>query len=491
MVPGVVVSRPLLEPLEPRALFSGDFSARISFAPEAAPDARGFRLDAGSGYGRRGNGLTYGWSSDKHADAVQVTSDYDNARLNAHINMDGGDTWSIAVPNGWYNLSALAGDPTRIDGDYRITAEGKAFVRGKPVEGFPFIEGRTTVQVTDGKLTLASATRSVNNRLCSIMIAETDAPAEVPNGAAINWSADSIASPTERVEAATAQVGDTLFVMGGFVDNYDGSTPRFDALNVKTGQWTRLADLPGPQTHMAAATDGRYIYTAGGQTGEAYSPDITAAVYRYDIARNRWQSFSRLPEIRVGGTMSVLNNQLHFVGGTDATLVTSQATHYVLDLDDPRAGWTEARPLPNAADHLGGIVVNGDWFVLGGENDHTTSYLARSDFYRYDARRDRWMTLPNMPTGLSHQEAGLLTDGVRIFTLAGMRDSQQMTPLVYSFDLRTGVWAEHTSMPAGRKGGFAWLEDGRFHYLTGEETGGGLPRGGYVGQIVGAQRVRR
>ena len=485
------MSRPLVESLEARALLRSEFTARIHFAPDDGPAVRGFRLDAGSAYGRRGNGLTYGWSRDKQNDAVHVTSSYDNPRLDAHINVDGGDTWSIAVPKGWYNLSALAGDPTTIDGDYRISAEGQAFVRGKPVEGFPFIEGRATVHVTDGKLTLASATRSVNNRLCSVMISETDAPVEVPSGNAIKWTADSIVSPTERVESATVRVDDVLYVMGGFIDDYEGSTPRFDALNVKTGQWTRLADLPGPQTHMAAATDGRYIYTAGGQTGEAYSPDITDAVYRYDIARNTWQSYSRLPDIRVGGTMTVSDNKLHFVGGVDATLVTSQATHYVLDLEDPRAGWTEAAPLPNAADHLGGIDVNGDWYVLGGENDHTTSYLARSDFYRYDAKKDRWITLPNMPTGLSHQEAGLLTDGVRIFTLAGMRDSQQMTSLVYSFDLRTGTWAEHTDMPAGRKGGFAWLDDGRFHYLTGEETGGGLPHGGYVGEIIGPQRIRR
>ena len=472
-------------------MMSSDFSARINFAPVDAPDARGFRLDAGSTYGRRGNGLTYGWSANKAADAAYTPSRYDNTRLDSHVNMDGGDTWSIAVPNGWYNLAAVAGAPNTIDGDYRITAEGQAFVRGKPVEGFPFIEGRGTVHVTDGKLTLASATSSVNNRLASIMIAATDAPADVPNGNAIRWSPDSIASPTERVEAATARIGDVLYVMGGFVDDYENSTPRFDALNVKTGEWTRLTDLPGPQTHMAAATDGRYLYTAGGQTGKAYSTDITPAVYRYDIARNLWQSYSRLPEIRVGGTMTVLDNKLHFVGGFDATLVTSQADHYVLDLNDPRAGWTKARSLPNAADHLGSIVVNGQWFVLGGENDHTTSYLARNDFYRYDADRDRWITLPNVPTGLSHQEAGVLTDGVRIFTLAGMTDSQKMTGLVYSFDLRTGVWSEHTSMPAGRKGGIAWLEDGRFHYLTGEETAGGLPAGGYVGEIIGPQRVRR
>jgi hypothetical protein len=54
----------------------------------------------------------------------------------------------------------------------------------------------------------------------------------------------------------------------------------------------------------------------------------------------------------------------------------------------------------------------------------------------------------------------------------------------------SGEWREHTQMPGARKGGFAWLDGTRFHYLTGEEAGSGLPTAD-VGEIIGRQRVRR
>lgn len=473
-----------IEPLEQRRLLAADFAVRVNFSTESAPTAKGYKLDYGAEYGRRGNGLTYGWSSAKSGDASYQQSKYNTPYGDSHIDVDSGDTWSINVPNGWYTVRALTGDPTTLDGDYRLNVDGQPLVKGKPYPGFPFIEGIATLRVTDGKLTVASAPRAENNRLCTISIVATDAPVPTPKGVSIDWSENrSVKSPVARVEASIVRTGSKIIVMGGFDEQYYGTTRRVDVLDTNTGQWTRLADLPGAQTHMAAASDGRYVYIAGGQSGPLLSDDLTADVWRLDLNTNKWQRFGALPEIRAGATMQILRNELHLIGGNDHTRVISQSTHLVLDLDNPNAGWREAAPLPVATDHHTSIVVNGDLYVLGGETDHGTSYFARSDFFRYNMGADTWTRLPDMPMGMSHQEAATLTDGTRIIVLAGQTDVQQMTANVYSYDIAKERWVQHTSLPNARKGGVAYLKDDSIFYFAGDDEKYGQPTWAYEGKI--------
>ncbi|HEX8324113.1 MAG TPA: kelch repeat-containing protein [Tepidisphaeraceae bacterium] len=463
---------------------ANDFSVRINFAPESAPDAPGYRIDYGAEYGRRSNGLTYGWNRDKRSDTSYEQSEYDTVRGDARIAFYSGDSWSIAVPDGWYAVRALSGDPFTLEADYRLNVEGQPLLKGKPYPGFPFIEGLTTVKVTDGRLTVTSAPRAAENRLNAIQIAATDPPTAVPAGVNISWTRDdSVRSPVARVESAVVRMGDLLVVMGGFTDQYLAATRRVDVLNTKTGEWTRWADLPGPETHIAAATDGRYIYAAGGQTGPLLSDDLTAAVYRYDPKRDVWEPFGELPEIRAGAQMQYVNKKLHVIGGDDETRVVAQSSHYVLDPKDPDAGWQEAAPLPVATDHHSSIVVNGDMYILGGEIDHGTSYITRSDFFVYQAGADKWVRLPDMPSGLSHQEASTLTDGRRIIAIAGQADVQQISGLVYSYDIARGVWEQHTSLPTPRKGGVAWLDGKVLQYFAGDDDKFGQPTWSYKGVI--------
>jgi N-acetylneuraminic acid mutarotase len=470
--------------IEKRLFLAADFAVRVNFAPIDAPDPDGYKLDYGAAYSRRGNGLTYGWSSDKRGDTSHRESKYDNARGDSHIAVGHSDSWSINVPNGWYQVRALSGDPSTLDGDYRFNVEATPLLKGKPYPGFPFIEGITTVRVTDGKVTVTSDARAKNNRLNSLSILAVDAPVAPPRGVNIDWSRDNtVASPVARVEAAIVRMGDLVVVMGGFTNEYLGATRRVDVLNTKTNQWTRWADLPEAQTHIAAATDGRYIYIAGGQIGPLLSPNLTDKVWRFDPKTNQWEAFGQLPTIRAGAQMQFIDGKLHLVGGDDETRVVSQSTHYVLDLANPSAGWTEAAPLPVATDHHTTIVVDGDLYVLGGEIDHGTSYFTRSDFFRYDAATDTWATLPSMPTGLSHQEAATLTDGRRIIVIAGQADVQQMSNKVYSYDLATGVWEEHTGLPNARKGGIAWLDGDTIHYFAGDDEKFGQPTWSYKGVI--------
>jgi glucose/arabinose dehydrogenase len=154
---------------------AGPFSANVNFQPEAAPSYPGYSVDGGSVYGPRSNGLTYGWNVSTAAAAYDRNSRRSpDQRYDTLIAMQQGNPdsyWEIAVPNGMYTVRIVAGDANvNKKAAYRITAEGLLTVNGAPTNFARWVEGTRTVQVADGRLTIASGAGASNNRLCFLEI---------------------------------------------------------------------------------------------------------------------------------------------------------------------------------------------------------------------------------------------------------------------------------------------------------------------------------
>ncbi len=87
-----------------------------------------------------------------------------------------------------------------------------------------------------------------------------------------------------------------IYVFGGFKGWYGWND--FDLLlaggevyDPETGEWTPIADMPIPLARVGCATDGEYIYVAGGTTGDDFlaHSDLTL---RYDPVADRWESLT-------------------------------------------------------------------------------------------------------------------------------------------------------------------------------------------------------
>jgi hypothetical protein len=154
---------------------SASNTIRINFQLASAPVPGGYLPDGGLVYGARGNGQTYGWSSDNTAQAKDRNSTrspdqaYDTL---THMQRPANPNaiWEIGLPNGSYIVRLVAGDASYYDSVYRIAAEGVLVVSGTPTTGTRWIEGGATVTVADGRLTLTSAAGSSNNKVCFIEI---------------------------------------------------------------------------------------------------------------------------------------------------------------------------------------------------------------------------------------------------------------------------------------------------------------------------------
>ncbi|WP_257447319.1 hypothetical protein [Archangium lipolyticum] len=164
----------------PAAAQSGPFSPfapfelRVNFQPASAPVPAGFVVDSGQVFGSRGNGYTYGWSADNTAntrdrnDPNTPSQAYDTL---IRTQNGGNFTWELAVPNGYYQVRLVAGDPGYTDSDYRFNVEYYGDVlKGTPTEGQRFFESVTTLDVNDGRLTIRNDSFAVNNKLAFVEV---------------------------------------------------------------------------------------------------------------------------------------------------------------------------------------------------------------------------------------------------------------------------------------------------------------------------------
>jgi hypothetical protein len=78
--------------------------------------------------------------------------------------------WEIAVPNGSYLVRAVAGDATDFLVTYRIAVEGVLTVSGRSTSASRWVEGTATVSVSDGWITIRSASGATANRICFVEI---------------------------------------------------------------------------------------------------------------------------------------------------------------------------------------------------------------------------------------------------------------------------------------------------------------------------------
>jgi hypothetical protein len=80
--------------------------------------------------------------------------------------------WEIAVPKGTYTVHLVSGDALNFSSVYRISVEGVLTVNGTPTDSRRWVEGTSTITVTDGRLTLRNASGSNNNKICFLEITQ-------------------------------------------------------------------------------------------------------------------------------------------------------------------------------------------------------------------------------------------------------------------------------------------------------------------------------
>ncbi len=139
-----------------------------------------------------------------------------------------------------------------------------------------------------------------------------------------------------RAAPAAAAAGDKLVVVGG--QNGKQIVPRTEVFDGNS--WSDAADLPTPREHLAAVSDGTYVYAIGGRF--LSSDKNSAALERFDPASGTWTKLVGMPTPRGSYGAAYLDGRIVAVGGEEPTMVLN-----VVEMYDIAAGkWSTITPMP-------------------------------------------------------------------------------------------------------------------------------------------------
>jgi hypothetical protein len=476
--PRPIVDEPAADPASIHRL-RGGFKMNVNFQPADATEVpAGFRVDLGRPFLTRANGFSYGWDRNIENETRDRNAN-GNGRFGEQFDTfvhTRGASWSVAVPNGFYAVNLIAGDENYLDSEHRFNVNGQPAMQGVPRETHPWIEGLIVVEVTDNLLTVSTDSRADNPKLSFVTILQVQPPPPVGDGQDIAFSQVGT-GPADRIEAGKAVVGDKVYVMGGYINNYSGVSDRFDIYDKTTGTWSEGPAIPGAETHFAVAHDDRYIYKLGGQLGVSRDPSIdfaTAQSWRFDTVTGTWDQWVDLPAPRLAGTAVIWNGAIHHVGGTfsDGITATKEHVRYVIEQDV----WQRMPDLPRAGDHLGGALIGSEWFALGGEHGHGVSYVQHRDVFSYDHTKGYWEARAAMPEALSHFEGNIVQHEGQLIVAGGRGHADTRVSSIYSYDPIADLWSDRGNLPQPRFGGISWIEtdaagNDRLFYYAGDVFG--------------------
>jgi N-acetylneuraminic acid mutarotase len=164
-----------------------------------------------------------------------------------------------------------------------------------------------------------------------------------------------------RAAAAAAVVGDKLVVAGG--QNEKQLVPQTEVFDGQS--WKDAADLPTPREHLAAVSDGFYVYTVGGRFLSA--DKNSAAFERFDPQSGEWTKLVDMPTPRGSYGATFIDGRIVALGGEEPTRVLSTAEMY----DIAEGKWISLPPIPTAR-HGEVVVTVGDTvYCIGGANRPT------------------------------------------------------------------------------------------------------------------------
>ncbi|HWE02791.1 MAG TPA: carbohydrate-binding protein [Tepidisphaeraceae bacterium] len=255
-------------------------------------------------------------------------------------------------------------------------------------------------------------------------------------------------------EAKSVGVNGLLYVFGGYfttTPEYQATTSS-EAYNPATDQWTELAPLPVPTTHMGIATDGTYIYIVGGYLYDpktTYQTFGTTNSWRYDIATNTWSAFVPLPAARGAGGMELLDGYLHFFDGLAPPNKTPESDHWMLDLSSADPQWVTAAPTPFSRNHFSSAVLDGKIYLMGGRSLGDDLADPSAECITWDPTNpDVWTPIASLPQ-IRALAVSAVIDGY-IFLAGGTTTSYTPINTVIMYDPTTNTWSNQTPIPAQR-----------------------------------------
>lgn len=222
-----------------------------------------------------------------------------------------------------------------------------------------------------------------------------------------------------------ASLGGKIYSLGGLSAgmNWEAVNSSY-VYNPLNDVWTTISALPAGMAKGSSAV-GVYdhtIYLAGGMTllqpYRGGKQDSLSGVIAYHTVNDSWSwDFPPLPEPRqhVGGV--VVNSTFYVIGGRENDIMQYHNTTYALDLTAPHSGWKKLAPLPTARGSLTCSAVEQYIYCMGGEGNLESPLMIFNETEVYDINNDIWAKLP--PMEVPRHGTGSVAIGKQVYVPGG------------------------------------------------------------------------
>ncbi|CQD21609.1 protein kinase [Mycobacterium lentiflavum] len=241
-----------------------------------------------------------------------------------------------------------------------------------------------------------------------------------------------------RAGAAAAVVGDRLVVTGGVDANGAllNTTEVFDGTS-----WTLGAPIPTPRQQLAAASDGKLVYTVGGTTGDSDQVNVEA----YDPVAKTWTTLPPLPQARSDLGVVITDGRLVAVGGVSGGQVLKSVS--VFDLMSKT--WSGLPDMSTPRHGMAVAAVEKSVYAIGGSSTIGDSQpISTAEVLKLPARKiqpaAQWRSLPDAPTARLMMAWAVLND--KIWIMGGLRNGVALQT-VESYTPKTGAWETGPPLP--------------------------------------------
>lgn len=259
-----------------------------------------------------------------------------------------------------------------------------------------------------------------------------------------------------RQQVAAADVDGVLHVAGGLVRG--NATRQVEALDPLLDQWRTVEPLPFRLHHAMAVGYENELVVIGGwrPRGNDVTAEVSDRVFR--LTPDGWQELPRLRRPRTAGAAAVVDGEIVVVGGqNDDGLV---APTEIFD----GSAWRDAAPIPTGREHLAAASDGGFVYAVGGRDHNPNTNVDVLE--RYDPARDRWTSLPAMPTSRGSMDADVV-DGRLV--VAGGETPQRQLDVVEAYDIRSQRWTEFPPLEVPRHGAGVVAVGSRIYVVNGAE----------------------
>jgi N-acetylneuraminic acid mutarotase len=209
--------------------------------------------------------------------------------------------------------------------------------------------------------------------------------------------------------------------------------------------WTELPPMPTARYGVAAAAIGDILYVVGG-----YSNNYLTTLEAYNTVTHEWSTKAPMSTARLGPGLVAVNGILYAFGGYSPNgNGGAVATIEAYDPNDgPLGTWTtETTSMATARYFLGGAAINGILYAAGGFSG-PPSYAALRTLEAY-VPGTGWTTAMDMPTARYQVAAAAIGD---ILYAVGGDDTQDGLGTLEAYNPALPGWTTKTSMPTPRGG---------------------------------------